>query len=112
MCAAQAPTSGRRHDCFSPPPADNVGVMASSLRKRILSGYGISLALMAVVLVWAVANLVGLGQASDAIPRENYQSILAAENMIGAIERQDSARFQESRAAVPPRRLPPFQPTR
>jgi NtrC-family two-component system sensor histidine kinase KinB len=65
--------------------------MASSLRKRILSGYGISLALMAVVLVWAVANLVSLGQASDAILRENYQSILAAENMIGAIERQDSA---------------------
>ena len=65
--------------------------MASSLRKRILGGYGISLALMAVVLVWAVANLVSLGQASDAILRENYQSILAAENMIGAIERQDSA---------------------
>jgi NtrC-family two-component system sensor histidine kinase KinB len=91
MRAAQARAAGRRHDCFSPPLADNVAVMASSLRKRILSGYGVSLALMAVVLVWAVANLVSLGQASDAILRENYQSILAAENMIGAIERQDSA---------------------
>lgn len=41
-------------------------------------GYPITLALMAVVLVWAVANLIGLGQASDAILRENYKSILAA----------------------------------
>jgi len=65
--------------------------MVSSLRKRILTGYGIALALMAVVVVWAVVNLVGLGQASDAILRENYKSIQAAENMIGAIERQDSA---------------------
>jgi NtrC-family two-component system sensor histidine kinase KinB len=32
-----------------------------------------------------------LGQASDAILRENYRSILAAENMVYAIERQDSA---------------------
>jgi len=61
------------------------------LRRKILVGYGITLALMAVVLVWAVANLIGLGQASDAILRENYKSILAAENMIDAIERQDSA---------------------
>jgi CheY-like chemotaxis protein/PAS domain-containing protein len=65
--------------------------MGSTLRKRILIGYGITLALMAVVLVWAVVNLIGLGQASDAILRENYKSILAAENMIDAIERQDSA---------------------
>ena len=65
--------------------------MISTLRRRILIGYGITLVLMAVVLVWAVVNLVGLGQASEAILRENYKSILAAENMIGAIERQDSA---------------------
>jgi NtrC-family two-component system sensor histidine kinase KinB len=65
--------------------------MGSTLRKRILIGYGITLALMGIVLAWAVVNLVGLGQAGDAILRENYKSILAAENMINAIERQDSA---------------------
>jgi len=65
--------------------------MGSGLRTRILIGYGITLALMVVVLVWAVVNLVSLGRASDAILRENYKSILAAENMIEAIERQDSA---------------------
>jgi two-component system, NtrC family, sensor histidine kinase KinB len=61
------------------------------LRRKILVGYGITLALMAVVLIWAIANLVSLGKASDAILRENYKSILAAENMIDTIERQDSA---------------------
>ncbi len=61
------------------------------LRRKILIGYGITLALMAIVLVWAVVNLISLGQASEAILRENYKSILAAENMIDAIERQDSA---------------------
>ncbi|MGM0485607.1 MAG: ATP-binding protein [Planctomycetota bacterium] len=44
-----------------------------------------------MVVIWGVVNLVSLGQASDAILRENYKSILAAENMIDAIERQDSA---------------------
>ncbi len=65
--------------------------MMTGLRKRILLGHGMALALVAVVLVWAVMNLVSLGQASDAILRENYRSILAAENMIDAVERQDSA---------------------
>ncbi|MFO8013942.1 MAG: ATP-binding protein [Phycisphaerae bacterium] len=62
-----------------------------TLPRKILIGYGIALSLTAVVLGWAVFNLVRLGQASDAILRENYRSILAAENMIDAIERQDSA---------------------
>jgi len=62
-----------------------------TLRRRILIGYGAGLGLLAVLLAWAVVNLVSLGQASDAILRENYKSILAAENMIDAIERQDSA---------------------
>jgi len=44
-----------------------------------------------LVLVWAFINLWNLGQASDAILKENYKSIFAAENMVYAIERQDSA---------------------
>lgn len=61
-----------------------------TLRRRILIGYSLTLVLVAVVLLWAVANIVKLGNASDAILRENFMSILAAENMIDAIERQDS----------------------
>lgn len=64
--------------------------MFRTLRRKILVGYGIGLALMLVVFAWALANLLELGQASDAILRENYHSILAAEKMIDAIERQDS----------------------
>ena len=65
--------------------------MAWTLRKKILVGHGITLVLMIVVFVWAFINLLRLGKASDAILRENYKSILAAENMINALERQDSA---------------------
>jgi NtrC-family two-component system sensor histidine kinase KinB len=65
--------------------------MVWSLRKKIFIGYGIALALMIVVVVWALIHLLDLGEASDAILRENYKSILAAENMVYAIERQDSA---------------------
>lgn len=65
--------------------------MVWTLRKKIFIGYGITLVLMVLVLVWAFINLWNLGQASDAILKENYRSILAAENMVYAIERQDSA---------------------
>ena len=62
-----------------------------TLRKKILCGYGLFLALTLLVIVWAIADLLRLGRASDAILSENYKSILAAENMIDSIERQDSA---------------------
>jgi len=65
--------------------------MVWSLRKKIFIGYGITLALTVIVLTWALIHLLDLGQASEAILRENYKSILAAENMVYAIERQDSA---------------------
>ena len=64
--------------------------MIWTLRKKILIGYGITLAVAMVVFLWAFVNLLRLGHASDAILSENYRSILAAENMIDAIERQDS----------------------
>jgi NtrC-family two-component system sensor histidine kinase KinB len=65
--------------------------MVWTLRKKIFIGYGITLVLMIIVLIWALVNLLDLGKASDAILKENYKSILAAENMVYAIERQDSA---------------------
>ena len=61
------------------------------LKNKILLGYSLPLALVVLVGVWGINNLRRLGQASDAILRENYNSILAAENTIDAIERQDSA---------------------
>jgi NtrC-family two-component system sensor histidine kinase KinB len=64
--------------------------MLRTLRTKILIGYSITLVLVVIVFVWSFINLRELGQASDDILRENYKSILAAENMIDAIERQDS----------------------
>jgi NtrC-family two-component system sensor histidine kinase KinB len=61
-----------------------------TLKKKILIGYGVAFLLMGLAVAWAVANLVSLGKATDAILRENYRSIIAAENMVDALERQDS----------------------
>lgn len=48
-----------------------------TLKKKILIGYGVSFALMGLVIAWAVTNLVSLGKATDAILSENYRSIIA-----------------------------------
>ena len=61
------------------------------LKNKILLGYGLSLALIIAVGSWGITNLRRLGKASEAILKENYNSILAAENTIEALERQDSA---------------------
>ena len=62
-----------------------------TFRKKILLGYGASLLLIIVVLSLAVVLILRLGRASESILQENYRSIQAAENMIDAVERQDSA---------------------
>lgn len=62
-----------------------------TLRKKILIGYSLALCLIIAVIVWSLINMVRLGDAADAILKENYKSILAAENMVDSIERQDSA---------------------
>ena len=61
------------------------------LKSKILLGYGLSLGLILLVGGWGISSLRRLGRASDAILRENYNSIVAAENTIEALERQDSA---------------------
>jgi NtrC-family two-component system sensor histidine kinase KinB len=59
-------------------------------RRKVFLGFGASLFLMVMILTLAVFLILRLGKASDTILQENYRSILAAENMIDAIERQDS----------------------
>ena len=61
------------------------------LKDKILLGYSLSLTLIVLVGGWGITNLRRLGKASEAILKENYNSILAAENTIEALERQDSA---------------------
>ena len=61
------------------------------LKSKILLGYSLSLALVVLVGSWGIVNLSRLSKTSEAILKENYNSILAAENTIEALERQDSA---------------------
>ena len=62
-----------------------------TLRKKILLGFGTNLFLIVIALLWAIGNQLMLGRASDAVLSTNFKSILAAENMIDSLERQDSA---------------------
>jgi len=62
-----------------------------TFRQKIFIGYGASLILVVLILAWAMFMMLRLGRASESILRENYRSIQAAEHMIDAIDRQDSA---------------------
>ena len=60
------------------------------LRIKILSGF-IILALMLVIAgVWTILEIKNTGFSIQAIFDENYQSIFAGEDMIEALEREDS----------------------
>lgn len=62
-----------------------------SLRTQLLLSYLLLVLLMAVVMVVAVVNFWRLGRSVDRILRDNYKSVVAAQNMKEALERQDSA---------------------
>jgi two-component system, NtrC family, sensor histidine kinase KinB len=49
------------------------------------------LLLVFLFMAWSAYSILRLGQSSESILKENYQSIMAAEHMIDAIERQDSS---------------------
>ena len=71
--------------------SEQLGIGAPvNLKSKILIGHGVIYLLMGLVVFWAVVNLLSLGKATDGILSENYRSILAAENMVDALERQDS----------------------
>ena len=61
-----------------------------SIKSKILLIYSFLIFLIFVVASVAIYNLYGLNKAVDGLIEANYRSIVAAENMIYAIERQDS----------------------
>ena len=64
--------------------------MKFTFGRKILLGYGFIILLLIVIVSLSEYHIFRLGSASQEILKENYESILASENMIGAIERQDS----------------------
>lgn len=63
------------------------------MRKRILIGLLPLLLLLLAIGIYAVSLFAKLGGAIDVILRENYASIVAAQNMKESAERMDSALF-------------------
>jgi len=61
-----------------------------NLKKKILVGYGVTFSLMGLVVAWAIFHLWSLATTTDEILRNYYRSILAVENMVDALARQDS----------------------
>src|SRR6476660_3716230 len=62
-----------------------------SLRSQLIISHLVLVALMTVVMVAAVVNFLRLGNSIDRILRENYLSVVAAQDMEEALERMDSA---------------------
>jgi signal transduction histidine kinase len=65
--------------------------MFSTLRTKLLVGLTPLLALMVGLGLWAIAMFSSLGSKVDLILRENYRSVLAAQNMKESLERMDSS---------------------
>jgi signal transduction histidine kinase len=65
--------------------------MFSTLRTKFLVGLTPLLALLVGLGLWAIFMFSDLGHKVDLILRENYRSVLAAQNMKEALERMDSA---------------------
>src|SRR6476661_6467350 len=65
--------------------------MFRTLRTKLLIGLTPLLALIVGLGLWAIVMFSRLGNNIDVILRENYQSVLYAQNMKEALERMDSA---------------------
>lgn len=77
------------------------------LRSKILSGFLILSFMLLLAGIWSVHQLRALGASAQRMLDENYKSINAAEAMIEALERQDSAilllilgRWEEGRSII------------
>ncbi|MCI0418853.1 MAG: ATP-binding protein [Acidobacteria bacterium] len=62
-----------------------------SLKRKLQFSYGLLILIILMACLWGIYHSSRLGRAIDDILVHNYKSILAAENMKEALERQDSA---------------------
>jgi PAS domain S-box-containing protein len=62
-----------------------------SLKQKLQFSYGLLILVMLAACLWGIYHFSRLGRAVDIILVNNYKSIVAAENMKEALERQDSA---------------------
>lgn len=62
-----------------------------SLKTQLLTSHLILVALMVVVMTGAIISFLRLGRSIDRIFRDNYKSVVTAQNMKDALERMDSS---------------------
>jgi NtrC-family two-component system sensor histidine kinase KinB len=65
-----------------------------NLRDKILSGFGLVMLILLIVFAVSLSSLLKLGKASDAILKQNYLSIEAANHMLDAIEQHYRIAFE------------------
>lgn len=65
--------------------------MIGSIRAKLIWTFAVLVTLNLAASFWAIYNFYTLGTTVATILRENYQNVLAAENMVKSLERQDNA---------------------
>lgn len=65
--------------------------MVTKIRTKIIWAFGVLVTLNLAAGFWSIYNFYALGQTVATILRENYLSVIAAENMVKALEGQDNA---------------------
>ena len=70
--------------------------MDTTIRTKIVWTFAILVTLSLVGSFWSIYNFYAMGTTVATILRENYQSVLAAENMVKLLERQDNALLAQS----------------
>jgi NtrC-family two-component system sensor histidine kinase KinB len=61
------------------------------IRQKLSLGFGVLLLILLVIGIQSITLLTKLGQSIDVILRENYQSVIACQEMKESLERMDSA---------------------
>ena len=67
-----------------------------SLRTKLLTGYAVFIAALIVLGAWSAWRLHEMGNVSRRIISENYDSVVAAQEMKESLERKDRVRFDQN----------------
>jgi NtrC-family two-component system sensor histidine kinase KinB len=67
-----------------------------SLRAKLLTGYGVFIAALVVLGAWSGWRLHEMGKVSRRIIAENYDSVVAAQEMKESLDHRDRARFDQN----------------
>ncbi len=68
--------------------------MFSTLRAKVAAGFTVLVIINIIVSAWSIYNFNQLTQAVSTMARQNYQNIVATQNMVVTLERDNSAQLQ------------------